>query len=336
MSADLPVSFDFCAAFVVLLSAGILTNVFLFRLYGTKSDSETPGPRRGWARSWEFPADSLGGFSYWRLALVSLLALFLELLMIRWISSEIRVFAYFKNFVLIACFLGLGLGCFLSRRKLSLLPLLVPLLALTLLVKLPWRGLRDLMTDLPAFVGATSDVQLWSVPSLAQEWFSLVILSAAVLLIVPIFCLVTFVFVPLGQLVGWYFDNADNIVSGYSVNILGSLAGILLYTLLCFFYQSPPAWFLLAGVMLVLLLWRLRQLRWVVAGVVAACAALASLGPGDGSTVYWSPYQKLTLTPRHEGGQTVSYVLNTNNSWYQQILDLSPKFVTSHPQFFKE
>src|SRR5436853_3757226 len=30
--------------------------------------------------------------------------------MIRWISSEIRVFAYFKNFVLIACFLGFGLG----------------------------------------------------------------------------------------------------------------------------------------------------------------------------------------------------------------------------------
>jgi len=36
-----------------------------------------------------------------QLALVGFLGLFLELLMIRWVSSEIRVFAYFKNFVLI-------------------------------------------------------------------------------------------------------------------------------------------------------------------------------------------------------------------------------------------
>src|SRR5437899_264587 len=192
------------------------------------------------------------------------------------------------------------------------------------------------MTDLPAFVGATSDMLLWSVPSLAHEWFSLVILAAAVVVIVPIFCLLTFVFIPLGQLVGWYLESAGNIVSGYSVNVLGSLAGILLYTLLCFLYQAPPTWFLLAAVMLVVVLWRLPRLRWGVAGVFAVCAALASLGPGNGGTAYWSPYQKLTLTPRQEGGQTVGYVLNTNNSWYQQILDLSPQFVASHPQLFKD
>src|SRR2546430_10349212 len=33
---------------------------------------------------------SLGGFSYGQLALASVLGLFLELLMIRWISSEVR------------------------------------------------------------------------------------------------------------------------------------------------------------------------------------------------------------------------------------------------------
>jgi len=68
------------------------------------------------------PPSLLGGISYWQLGLVSLLALFLELLMIRWISSENRVFAYFKNFVLIACFLGFGLGCFLSAAKSTFFP----------------------------------------------------------------------------------------------------------------------------------------------------------------------------------------------------------------------
>src|SRR5260370_9454384 len=165
-------------------------------------------------------------------------------------------------------------------------------------------GLRDLMTELPAFVGATSDMHLWSVPTLAHEWFSLLILAAAVVVIVPILWLLPLMVIPLGQLVGWYLENAGNIVSGYSVNILGSLAGILLYTLLCFLYQSPPAWFLLAAVMLVVLLWRLPRLPWVVAGVFAVCPPLASLRPGHRRTGYGSPFPKLTLTPRQPGGQT--------------------------------
>ena len=55
------------------------------------------------------PAD-LGGYTTMGLVLSSVLGLYLELLLIRWISSEIRIFAYFKNFVLIACFLGFGLA----------------------------------------------------------------------------------------------------------------------------------------------------------------------------------------------------------------------------------
>jgi len=50
-------------------------------------------------------------------------------------------------------------------------------------------------------------MDLWSVPTLAHEWFSLVILAAAVVVIVPIFCLLTFMFIPLGQLVGWYLGE---------------------------------------------------------------------------------------------------------------------------------
>src|SRR5207244_8734320 len=103
----------------------------------------------------------LGTLSWWQLALWSLLALFFELLMIRWISSEIRVFAYFKNFVLIACFLGFGLGCYMSRRRINLLTLVVPLLTLVLTVKLPWQGLRVLIGSIPAFVGASSGGHVW-------------------------------------------------------------------------------------------------------------------------------------------------------------------------------
>src|SRR3989338_7667194 len=51
------------------------------------------------------------------LFLISALALFAELLVIRWLAVEMRVFAYFKNVPLISCFLGLGLGAAMANQK---------------------------------------------------------------------------------------------------------------------------------------------------------------------------------------------------------------------------
>jgi hypothetical protein len=45
-----------------------------------------------------------------RLVLASACALFLELLFIRWVGGEAPVLAYFKNFPLLAAFLGMGTG----------------------------------------------------------------------------------------------------------------------------------------------------------------------------------------------------------------------------------
>src|SRR5262249_43103227 len=44
-----------------------------------------------------------------RIALLSILILFLEMLLVRWIGTEVRIFAYLPNGVLVAAFLGLGL-----------------------------------------------------------------------------------------------------------------------------------------------------------------------------------------------------------------------------------
>src|SRR5215470_9440995 len=42
------------------------------------------------------------------IVLVTMVSLLLELVMIRWLASVFPVFAFFKNFTLLACFLGLG------------------------------------------------------------------------------------------------------------------------------------------------------------------------------------------------------------------------------------
>src|ERR1700751_1362547 len=52
-----------------------------------------------------------------RILLVSFAMLFFELLCIRWIPSYIRYLSYFNNFILMASFLGIGLGMLSARRK---------------------------------------------------------------------------------------------------------------------------------------------------------------------------------------------------------------------------
>ena len=51
------------------------------------------------------------------IVLVTMVSLLLELVMIRWLASVFPVFAFFKNFTLLACFLGLGAGYAVSDRQ---------------------------------------------------------------------------------------------------------------------------------------------------------------------------------------------------------------------------
>src|SRR5919202_995150 len=52
-----------------------------------------------------------------RLVLISFLSLYSELTLIRWIPTQVRLLAYFTNFVLIAALLGLGVGMLLTGRR---------------------------------------------------------------------------------------------------------------------------------------------------------------------------------------------------------------------------
>jgi hypothetical protein len=69
-----------------------------------------------------------------RLFLISAMALRTEVVLIRWMSAEIRMFAYLKNFTLFACFLGLGLGMMKRGhgRAEKLLAILMAAIVLTL------------------------------------------------------------------------------------------------------------------------------------------------------------------------------------------------------------
>jgi len=306
------------AAFVLVVAGGAALTIALLKPYAaSRSNGQV----------------DLGVFSWRQLILASTLGLYLELLLIRWISSEIRIFAYFKNFVLIACFLGFGLGCYLGRRAVSVLAFAAPLVFLAFVVEFPWPPLRYLVRVLPLLLGATSEMQIWGVSS-AQPVIDLVL---AAIVTLPLFALLAITFIPIGQLVGRYLEIAPRGIAAYSVNVLASLAGIALYSAVAFLSQPPIVWFALAALLAIALFWSMLRSRVIVTASMVFCLLLLATGGRDApGPTFWSPYQKLTIAPMRLGKEIVGYQLWTNASWYQRIINLSPQFVQSHPQLFRQ
>lgn len=309
----------------------VMSGVFLvLALYHEGSARRFSRWIRSVAEPWDFTLAELGGFGWVRLALASMLSLFLEMLMIRWVSSEIPVFAYFKNVVLIASFLGFGLGYYLCRRTIRLLALLFPLCLLTALLRSPWPAMQSAIQRVPYFIALTDSQLLGGPPDSKGLFASLV----AIALLAFLFALISFIFVPLGQIVGGSLESAPDGILGYTINVLASLAGIVLYTLLCFWYQPPAIWFACGGLMLALLLRRVPILIWTSTVAFLICIGLLSIGPKAPVRELWSPYQKITLSPLPPD-HPIEYELKTNGAWYQEIIDLSPRFVEAHPELFR-
>jgi SAM-dependent methyltransferase len=318
-----------------------------------------PWPQLAWRKRFlenvSVDVEAQRGFSMGALIGISLASLFLELLLVRWIASEIRVFAYFKSLPLIASFLGFGLGCYLTRRKMCLAYALVPLASMILIVELPWAALRHLVVNLSAFIGWFSDVHLWGRAYFEGNYlWGLISAALAVVVVITLFGLIAITFVPFGQLVGWYLEKSPKGIAGYSVNVLASVIGIWLYTLLCFLSTPPVIWFGLLGVGLTAFFWGLPRLRNFAAVWLAAALLLFAAGEysphwwgeeswkGSRPDIYsekpgvpmvvWSPYQKLTIVPLLNDGKAKRFVLNTNDSWYQEVSNLNPEEVQRHPE----
>src|SRR5579864_4417528 len=95
---------------------------------------------RAWLWSWlrlDVPKQPFITNSRARIFLLSFAMLFFELLCIRWIPSYVRYLSYFNNFILLASFLGIGLGMLSARRKnFWFLPFPILLLGMVILVAL--------------------------------------------------------------------------------------------------------------------------------------------------------------------------------------------------------
>src|SRR6266478_2727854 len=193
-----------------------------------------------------------------RIFLVSFAMLFFELLCIRWIPSYVRYLSYFNNFILMASFLGIGLGMLSARRKnFWFLPFPLLLLAMVILVALNKFTLLINSTDV-LYYGAGE----------AQS------ATAENFIVLPIiFGIVTLCFIPLSRMFGKLFSQL-NPLTAYTFDIIGSLAGIAAFSAMSYFYLPPLGWFSVLGVLLLLL----SAKRTVLLVAIVLAATLIEVG----------------------------------------------------------
>src|SRR4051794_20599184 len=131
-----------------------------------------------------------------RLLVISVASLYFELLLIRWLPTQIRVLAYFNNVILISCILGLGLGALLGVRRPLRPSLVFLLLAALMMLAVLYHGLD---VKLPL---ASGDYFLWNGLSRAAKGTMWQYVALFVFLATN-----TALMVPIGQVLGVEFDR---------------------------------------------------------------------------------------------------------------------------------
>jgi spermidine synthase len=266
------------------------------------------------------------------LLLISVFGLFLELLLIRWIGTEIRIFAYLQNTVLIVCFLGLGIGCFTSQRPVSVRSILLPLLALTALLAVPWT--RALLANITNLLSVLDDLLIWERNLGGNRFQSAAQVVGGLSLTFALMVLIWEMFVPIGRLLGRLMDTQPQVIRAYSINVAGSLLGILLFVALSAFSLPPLLWLLVACGLIVPFVWAEGN-RAIHLGLVALLLLAGSFVGHDPQALetHWSPYQKLELKIATAADRGWSGKLITvNNAGYQGMLDLETSRVAANPR----
>jgi spermine/spermidine synthase len=216
-----------------------------------------------------------------RLFLTSATILFVELLLIRWIPANVTYVGYFRNFLLMASFLGIGAGILYGRdpraKRLSLFaPLLFALVGLTSTtsIDLQLRSSDEIFFGLEGSTAADTNF-----------------------LVLPLFVMLATILmatlaIPLGPLL-----RAMKPLDAYAVDIAGSMAGVAAFAALSALQTGPVTWFTVLAVLLALgaLGSGITRSSYVGGGFMVAIIGLSLVTAQP--TTSWSPYYRITEHP---------------------------------------
>jgi spermidine synthase len=260
------------------------------------------------------------------LFLASFLALYFELVVIRYLSTEVRVFAYLKNLALIASFFGIGLGMVLGKPP-KAVRRFFPLVTAALFLLITFASPLGL-THLAVPGGDYRMFGNWAQPPQGHwliVWVVLMVLEYFTVVPGLMYLVVAF-FVVLGGIVGERLARIPPL-QGYGVNLAGSLAGIVAFTVVSLLGSRPAIWVLIG--LLAMVPFFLRE-RWAIAVFALVVCAMALPQPHT----YWSPYYRITLdkvTPPSGWPRPAAYFVDVNHDYHQKMLDLSPEFTARFP-----
>jgi Spermine/spermidine synthase domain len=267
--------------------------------HGTPASTATQAP--------EAPATTAARPRPWRiafsgpakLAFASFLMLFVELALIRWTAANNVYVTNATNFVLLASFLGIGVG-FLNARSSRDFVRWAPLLLLLLVA---------FVLAFPVILASLSGPHpyqgLLGKPALPRP------VSLAV-----VFVLSTLVMAGFGQAVARLFVTFRPL-RAYRLHIAGSIAGIVVFSLLSFLDAPPVFWGVVAAAGLIVLLGG-RSAKWwqlAAAAVVVVLLGIESAAPHQ----VWSPYYKLSAVV---AGKDSALYVTANNIPYQAARSL--------------
>ncbi len=275
---------------------------------------------------------------------LSVVALFFELLVIRWMSGDFRGVAVFRTFPLVTCFVGLGLGFALGNdRMYKRLPLALLFFVITMRLAEFFK--------LGFFGFPSQAIFTWQGVPVAGEigitYFVMFSVTLIVLLMGPFWASVC-----IGSRLGVVFNELPPL-NAYAVNLLGSILGSAMFTVLSFL-EAPPWMLLLAtGLMVVPFAASQRRIAWLVTGCVVGAIAFAPCSVNalqlsedfekyqdGGVTTMWSPYQRLDLRTYADKGPNnekrfLGLELGVNRLFYQYFIP--PQIpLDSFPEVFKD
>jgi spermidine synthase len=238
-----------------------------------------------------------------RLILLSFLMLFTELVLIRWLGSNILYLSYFSNFVLLGSFLGIGVGFLRAHARVNLFPF-APL-ALAYLV--------GFVILFPV------EIDRWGSELIFFGTFERTGFPIWVTLPV-IFVFVATVMAMIAEGVAQTFVKFEPL-EAYRLDIIGSIAGIAAFSLLSFTGAPPVVWGLIIGLVFVALYGR-RTTLLTIAAILCMLVALGKESFTTGNS--WSPYYKVSTFPIKND----SIAVNVNSIPHQVIQPLHERALT--------
>ncbi len=227
---------------------------------------------------------------YLELFVLSIVSLYLELLVIRWLSADFRAFTVFKTFPLVTCFVGLGLGYANTSHSDKAFKWSLWLLA----------GFVAIL-QFCVYIGFWH----WTFPSIGvYQWELAKYDGSPLYLYLPKFIGVLLVLLgapfavmfAIGTRLGELF-NATKPLRAYGINLLGAILGSIALSIVSFLGWSP--WMMLIPAVCLLAVFVPGRKLWfgVVPALVTLTFAIVNPDPSPVVTTYWSPYQRLDTYP---------------------------------------